>query len=247
MSRYHFSIDDVAKALIEASDRGSGLFAHPFFGFLEQMHDAFGTRMDLYLFERTEVAGWVRSLAEVSDALREDFARADWIRLGPHAKDHATPPYAQTPEDQIAVFASIFGEIDRFAGVERRSKWVRLHYFSETYAAAQHLKDAGVEVLLLTDKEVGAYHLEEAARLELRDQGRIGHAGLELARSHLRVETLIGPDWPWPKVQAALEAPLQRHGYLSLFTHECELDRPEVQTRMRECLAWLSSQSLVST
>ena len=246
MSCYHFSIDDLAKTLIEASDTGRGLFAHPFFSFLEQIHDEFGTRMDLYLFERTDMAGRVRSLAEVSEALREDFASADWIRLGPHAKDYGTAPYAQTPEEQIAAFCSIFREIDRFAGVERRSKWVRLHYFSEAYEAAPYLKSAGVQALLLTDKEVAAYRLEETARLELRDKGTIAHLGLDLARSHLRVEDLIGPEWTWPKVQAALEAPLQRYGYLSLFTHECELDRQEVRTRMRECLAWVSARFLLS-
>ena len=167
-------------------------------------------------------------------------------RLGPHAKDYATAPYAQTTNDQIAAFDSIYREIDRFAGVERRSKWVRLHYFSEAYGAAPYLKSAGVEALFLTDKEAVAYHLEENARLDLRDKGQIAHAGLSLMRSHFRVENFVGPEWSWPKVQAALEAPIQRHGYLSLFTHEYELDRKEVRTRTCECLAWLSARSLLS-
>jgi hypothetical protein len=244
--RYHFSIDDVLKTLIEASDMGSGLFSHPFYAFLKEMHEAFGTKMDLYLFERTEVGGRMRTLAEVSEALGTDLAAADWLRFGPHAKDYGTAPYAQSPEDQVAAFSAIFDAIDRIAGPDQRSKWVRLHYFSEAYEAAPYLRRAGVEALLLTDKEAAAYRLDEPKRNALRETGRIAHAGIELVRSHLRVENLIGEEWPWPKVQAALAAPLQRYGYLSLFTHEYELDRPEVRAQMRECLAWLSARSLLS-
>jgi hypothetical protein len=245
LSRYHFSIDDVSKTLIEASDSGAGLFAHPFYALLESIHDAYGIEMDLYLFERTEVAGRTRALSEVSDRLRADFDRTRWIRLGPHARDYATAPYAQTPENQIAAFSDIYREIDRFAGRERRAKWVRLHYFSEAYEAAPFLKSAGVEALLLTDKDAAAYRLGEAKRVELREKGRVAHAGIELVRSHLRVENLVGPEWPWPKVEAALEAPLRAYAYLSLFTHEYELDRKEVRERMRECSAWLAARSLL--
>jgi hypothetical protein len=243
---YHFSIDDVLKTLVEASDAGAGLFAHPFYAFLERMHRDHGTKIDLYLFERTEISGRTRTLAEVSESLAPDFAKAEWLRLGPHGRDYATAPYAQSPEEQVETFSAIYREIDRFAGRSRRAKWVRLHYFSEAYEAAPYLSNAGVGALLLTDKEAAAYRLEEPKKSELREKGRISHAGIELIRSHLRVENLVGPGWTWPTVQSAIEAPLTRYGYLSLFTHEYELDRDEVKDRMRECLAFLGSRSLLS-
>jgi hypothetical protein len=239
---YHFSIDDVFKALLEASDSGAPLFDHPFFAYLRDLNASFGTRIDLYLFERTGA----RALTEVSSRFRDDFARAPWLRLGPHGKDYATAPYAQAPEDQIATFEAIYREIDRFAGAQSNAKWVRLHYFSEAYEAAPSLAHQGVEALLLTDKDAAAYRLPEPLRAELREKGRIPHAGIELVRSHARVENLVGPSWPWPSVQAALDAPIAKYGYLSLFTHEYELDREEVRERTKACLAYLRSRSLLS-
>jgi hypothetical protein len=242
----HFSVDDVLKALIEATDQALPLFEHPFFAFLQGLHRRFETRVDLYLFERAVIDGRERTLAEVSDRFRPALQEADWIRFGPHAREGALAPYQQSPEEQVATFASIYAQIDRFAGPGRRSAWVRLHYFSEAYAAGPFLRQAGVEALLLTDKDACAYHLPEPLKAELKREGRIAHAELQLARSHHRVENLLAAADP-DVLQAALDGPLRDHGYLSLFTHEYELDRPEVRARTEECLAYLASRAIPST
>lgn len=243
---FHFSIDDVLVSLIDASDRRIGLFEQPFFAFLRALNQQFGTRMDLYLFERAVIDGRERTLAEVSDHLRPELAAADWLRFGPHALDGATAPYKQTTEQQLTTFASIYRQIDRFAGRARRSRWVRLHYFSEAYGAGPFLQQAGVEALLLTDKDAVAYHLPEPLKAELGRSGRIAHASLQLARSHARVENLVGEGITPERLQAALDEPLRRHGYLSLFSHEYELERPEVRARTSECLAHLSARGVPS-
>lgn len=243
---YHFSVDDVLAALIDATDRSLPLFEQPFFAFLQQLHRDFGTRMDLYLFERSVIGGRERSLAEVSDRFRRELAAAEWLRFGPHAREPSLAPYQQSQPEQVATFASIYAQIDRFAGPEKRSRWVRLHYFSEAYGAADFLRQAGVESLLLTDKDAVAYQLPEPQRAQLGVEGRIHHAGLQLARSHGRVENLVGEQMSPERWRAALDQPLRRHGYLSLFTHEYELDREEVRARTRDCLEHLHRQGIAS-
>jgi hypothetical protein len=241
---YHFSIDDVLKALLEASDRGGDLFAIPFFALLEEAHRRFGTKTDLYLFQKQVIDGRERSLAEVSSRLREVLARTDWIRFGPHALDYGTAPYAQDPASQSATIEGIYREVDRFAGAERHARWVRLHYFSEAYESAPALIAAGVEGLLLTDKEAAAYRLSEDNRSLLRERGEVAHAGLSLYRSHLRVENIL--DLDRRALAETLDAPIQRYGYLSLFTHEYELDRADVRSRMMLCLEILAERAVPS-
>jgi len=235
MSFYHFSIDDVLKSLIEVTDRKIGLFEHQLFAFLREVHDTFGTNMDLYLFERQVIEGVQRSLTEVKLGLCAG-PDAAWLRFGPHARDFGTPPHTQTPEDQRVTFATIYREIDRIAGAGRRSRWVRLHYFSEPYEAAPFLTQAGVEALLLTDKDKVAYRLPEPEKAQLREKGAIDYAGIALRRSHVRVENLLSGN-----TEPLLDTLLKKHGYLALFTHEYELSRPEVRERMRDCIAHLAA------
>ncbi|MFO0749878.1 MAG: hypothetical protein U1F43_30035 [Myxococcota bacterium] len=229
----HFSVDDVFDALVEAGALGS-VFEHPFFALLAEAHARFGTRTDLYLFQAGDVGGARRTLADVPSRLRAELEPLEWLRFGPHALDAATPPYTQRVADQEAVFGATFAEIDRFAGRARRSAAVRLHYFSEAYEAAPHLLAEGVRTLFLTDRDAVSYRLPSEARARLAETGRVEHAGLELLRSHARVEDLD------PAIEVRADDALARHGYFALFTHERELARPEVRAHLFRTLEHLA-------
>jgi hypothetical protein len=227
---YHFSVDDVFESFLEVSDSQIALFDHPFFQFLKDVHDEFNATISLYLFYQKEICGFLRTLAEVSDANKCVLGANPWLQLGPHALDYDTPPYAQNPAEQIEVFNATYAEIERFAGNDGMSKWVRLHYFSESYELAEYFRMKGVTALLSTDKEAISYRMPAAARKQLRDEGAVNYEGMTFVRTHFRVEMLVRDREPSPhEVQNTIESFLTRLGYAVVMTHEYELARPEVQ------------------
>jgi hypothetical protein len=243
---YHFSVDDVFEALIETSDRGIDLFAHPFFAYLREIHDRYRTNIDLYLFLLGPVNSVYRSLAEVSDRNRQQFQEATWLRLGPHALAPGIPPFSQRPAEQRRTFDRIYDEIDRFAGPNKTCRWLRLHYFSEAYELSAYFRRRGVDALLLTDKEATAYRLPDSARAQLRRVGRATYRKLDFLRSHVRIEKLA-PDTPHA---AALGQRIDRVvaecGYLSLFTHEVELGCTKVREQTEQCLRHVALRGMRS-
>jgi hypothetical protein len=225
---YHFSIDDVFHCLIEATDHYRDLFAHPFFRFLERMNSRYGACADLYLFNQAVVDGRLRTLAEVSTRFREQLQKAAWLRFGPHAHDYATPPHSQKPSEQRETFDETYAQIQRFAGPNKTTRWNRLHFFSECYELAPYFRRHGSDVLLLTDKPATTYRLSPGAAHRLRRRGWLLRDGLKLLQSHYRFEFFERDAVSAEDVQRLVRATLQERGYVSLFTHEIDLQRESV-------------------
>jgi len=242
----HFSVDDVIDGLLEVSDAGIPFSEHPLFGFLDGLNKRFGIHVDLYLFYRSASRGKLRLLSDVSSDLRAQFSARPWLRLGPHALDYETPPHAQTEEDCRQTLSTILHEIDRFAGFEQRSQWLRLHYFSEPYEMAEFLIDNGMSTLLLTDKPQGAYRLPENLRCDLIRRGFVSHKGLRLQRSHTRMEFLVNECGSTQALRDRLDHLLLKHGNLVLFTHAVDLANEEVRTTTVKCLEYLHEIGLAS-
>ncbi|MBM3223999.1 MAG: hypothetical protein FJZ47_09385 [Candidatus Tectomicrobia bacterium] len=227
---YHFSIDDVFDALLDASDRQMPLHAQPWFNFLAQVHERFGTQIHLYVFyQRWEHDRW-RTLDELSPVVQDVLRRTSWLHFGPHALDADTPPYTQTLAAQMAAFEAIYTAIAPFAPPPRRSPWVRLHYFSEAYELAAYFHAKGVTALLSTDKPAVSYRLPPEARDLLGDQGFATYQGMTFIRSHCRVETFVQEGATPAQVEAALASFLAQRRCVVVFTHGYELARPEVQS-----------------
>ena len=226
---YHFSVDDVFGSFVEVSDRQLSLFDHPFFRFLKDIHEEFKASVSLYLFYQENEHGRMRTLAEVSDANKNVLRENQWLQLGPHALDYDTPPHAQSPAEQVKTFDAIYTEMERFADRGARSKWVRLHYFSESYELAEYFKKRGVEALLSTDKAAVSYRLPTLEKERLRNVGVCDYQGMTFVRSHLRVETLVHDGVPPYDVCDVIEPILSRAGHIVIMTHEYELSRPEVR------------------
>jgi len=244
---YHFSVDDVFDSFIEVSDSQLPLFEHPLFQFLKNIHEECDANISLYLFYQKEIHGRMRTLAEVSDANKHILRINPWLQLGPHALDYNTPPYAQSPAEQTKVFDATYAEIERFAGSEGRSKWVRLHYFSESYELAEYFRTKGVTALLSTDKEAISYRMPASARKRLRDEGAVNHEGMTFVRTQFRVETLVRERMPAPdEVWTILESLLTRLGYTVMMTHEYELVRPEVRATAMSILRHFKNRGVCS-
>jgi hypothetical protein len=243
---YHFSVDDVFDPFIEVSDRQIPLFDHPFFHFLKEVHDECGTNISLYLFYQKRIHSFIRTLAEVSAVSKETLKKNPWLRFGPHALDYDTPPYAQSPAEQSKVFDAIYTEIERFAGNGGMSKWVRLHYFSESYELAEYFKTKDVTALLSTDKEAISYRMPAYAKEQLRNRGVTDYEGMTFVRSHLRVETLVRDRTSFEEAHGTIESLLTRLGHVVIMTHEYELAHPEVRAMTASILRYLKDHSVRS-
>jgi hypothetical protein len=229
----HLSVDDVLGSALEAGARPERFFEQPLFSFLRQLHEGWGARLDLYLFLEGDVGGARRRLSEVPASVRAELEPLEWLRFGPHARDYQTPPYAQPIDDQIQVFEELYAEIDRLAGPSRRSPWVRLHSFSESLGIASYWRQQGVSTLLLTDRPVVSYHLAEDTRDRLAARGRVELDGLSLVRSHERLEFLARAGLSEAALRRRLDAHVERHGGLVVFSHEQDLGSEPVRQMAR--------------
>ncbi|MDY6991696.1 MAG: hypothetical protein SVR94_03695 [Pseudomonadota bacterium] len=239
---FHFSVDDIFDSLIEITDAQLRLFEHPFFDFLHGLHQSYLISIDLYLFYHRIISSKKqRQLSEISTALKEEFLAVPWLRLGPHALAYDRPPYAQSPQEQQQTFDAIYQNIDRLGG--NRSRWLRLHYFSEAYELAAYWQNQGVDTLLLTDKPAIAYRLAEQEKAQLAQHGVINYQGINLRRSHERIENLaLLPSLS--EVYTRLDKHIEKHGFLVLFSHEIDLMNPKLQMLTHQCLSHLIQQGL---
>ncbi|HEY6565824.1 MAG TPA: hypothetical protein VIY86_15175, partial [Pirellulaceae bacterium] len=157
--------------------------------------------------------------------------------------DDETPPYAQIPAEQRSFCDLIYSEIARFAGPDRTSRWVRLHYFSEAYELASYFQSRGVEALLTTDKPSVSYRLPPSETERLRTDGTVEFAGIRFIRSRLRVENLVGAPLDDQQLADVLERSCPSSSPAVIFTHECDLARREVRDMAVRVLTWLERRS----
>ncbi len=234
--RYHLSVDDVFESLFRDIGPEIEQPADDLFTFLTFLHASSDCNVELYVFEQGKVEGIQRSLAEVPDHLHKEFLSRPWLRVGPHAKCYEEPPFEQTLDQQETTLKGVYQQIDRFAGHQSRSRWLRLHYFSECYEMAPFLLSQGVDTLLLTDRESVSYRLGEDARLDLERTGMILRDDLALRRSFCRLEALAAEGWSDARIEVAFRERLMLHGYVALFTHEVDLKREDVRDTLVRCV-----------
>ncbi|MFN3643543.1 MAG: hypothetical protein ACK4TB_11545 [Gemmobacter sp.] len=238
--RYHFSVDDVFASLVAMSDAGLSPAAQPMLGFLDRLHAAFGTVTDLYVFQTGPAGGAMRDLAEITPAAADRLRGWGAVRLGPHARDYATPPHAQTVPDLIATMDRLAATIAGITTPAQRARWLRLHYFSESHEARPVWDRIGVTALMTTDKPAVAYRLDDAARAALAATGRARAHGMDWVQSHLRLETYREEAADPARFCARIDAVLDRHGFVTLFTHEVDLADPRVRRLAQAALGHLA-------
>jgi hypothetical protein len=238
---YHLSIDDVFEAFIQASQSQRPPATHPFFAFLTELHSNFKVHVDLYLFQRKTQDGVMRSLNLITPQVSRWLHENPWVRLGPHALDPETPPYQQGVQEQRETIRQIYDQIERLVRPHQYSRWVRLHWFSESYELAADFAKHGVEALLTTDKPAVSYRLDARNRSILRQTGSIQYAGIRLIRSHLRVEDFLAKRSHRQPLDQMLSYFRPNVGCFVVFTHEYELIRPEIQSTLREILSLLAA------
>ena len=245
-SWFHFSIDDVFDSLIEVTDKDIPLFEHPFFSLLKEMHDTYGIILGLHLFFQKEINGKLRSLREVRDLKKEIADAGGWIYFGPHALDYENAPYAQSRDEQIAVFNRTYDEIDRFAGKNSYAKWIRLHFYSESYELADYFKERGVTALFSTDKPVGSHRMPKNIKDQLNEAGRATYERMNFIRTHFRVEFFADDNLDESAIKNLIKESFAKYGYVIIYVHEYELKRQEVCEALKISFKVLNELSIGS-
>jgi len=243
---FHFSIDDVFDALIEVSDEDIELWEHPFWRLVKEIHEETGAQIAMYLFFQKNINGKIRTLQEVTEKYKPLFESLDWIQFGPHALDNDHAPYAQTPLEQQKVFADTYKEIDRFAGPRSHAKWVRLHFFSESYELSDYWKIQGVEALFATDKPAFSHRMPDDVKDRLREEGHAEYEGIHFIRTHFRMENFVNEKLSMSDIEKKLTDCLKQYGFVTILTHEYELERPEVRDMIKKVLRYLAEQKILS-
>ncbi|MBI5621831.1 hypothetical protein HY933_03145 [Candidatus Falkowbacteria bacterium] len=250
---YSFSIDDVFDALIELTDTPREVFSHPFFSFLQSIHEQFGTNVDCYLFYQKKVGGKLRTLAEVTDKYAATLATNTWLRFGPHALDFETPPYQQSPEEFTATLSKIYQEINRFTGRASNAKLVRLHFFSAMYEVANYWRQQGVEYLFTRDQlEPASYRISDEANATLARQGLAAYEGLKFIRTNFRLE-FAGPkktlESPAEVIERYVKKSINDYGFFTFFTHDIEFlgdAKAKTEHYTRTILEYLTKNNIPS-
>ena len=243
---YHFSIDDVFDSLIEVSDSSSNFFSNSFFKFLDTIHSKYNANVDLYCFYQKSIKNKFRTLSDVSDKHKEIFANNPWLHLGPHALDYESAPHAQTPDQQMKIFDSIYTEIKRFSGNPSTCQFVRLHYFTESYELSSYFQTKQVHSLFTTDKPAIAYRLNDSIKSELRSHGYTNYNNIRFIRSHIRIENLIDKNFSNKEIINLLEHHLTLHKFITFFTHETEFNNPETARIIEFILNYFKEHNIMS-
>ena len=104
----------------------------------------------------------------------------------------------------------------------------------------------GVEALFTTDKPALAYRMDDDRKSEIARTGRTTHNGLAFVQSHLRLEFFRDEADDPPRFCARIDEIIDRLGFVTLFTHEIELDDPRVRQLAVAALSHLEARGAVS-
>lgn len=242
---YHFSVDDVFDSLIEITRNEMPVFSHSFFKILKEMHDQYGTNVDLELFWCRNIDGILYTLKDIRDIRNEIAKSGSWLRFAPHAHSYQIAPFEQNANDLKRLFDSIYIEIDRFAGNNTYAHWVRLHFYSEMYELAEYFKNKGVVALFSTHREVGSHRMPEHIAKSLNQTGFAKYQNMNFIRTQFRVEDLTNGRASNEKITELLQNALNKYGHITFYTHEYELARSEAREVLRCIFKELHDLNLV--
>ncbi len=151
--KVYFYIDDVIWPFRDVTrQRPDSLFDHPFLGVLKKAHDAYGLKVQLNVFYRTDFfyGHDEFTLTEMTDAYKVEWeAASDWLKLGFHSRQEFPDyPYVNANYDDVNVdLDAIKGEIFRFAGEKSFAHAVVPHWMPISKEGCKALYDGGIRMV----------------------------------------------------------------------------------------------------
>ena len=218
----HISFDDVVACISNLSANSySSLFDEPFFGWLKELHTAYGAKFSLYIYD-------LAKLAAVPSTYRDEFFEArHWLKFGLHAKSSGYNYASGTYEGAQADWNSLVEHVVRITGSHQSLDRIpRLHNFAGNLESVKGMRDAhsGALGFLGADDSRISYHLSESQNQLLINQSFYMDTENDIAifRTNYRGERLASVDGMYEKMEAFMNNPTYSHcfGPFVWFTHE---------------------------
>ena len=206
----HISFDDVFTVLKELNNEAENyesIFEKDFFRDLKKLHQAYGAKVSLYIFERDSDF----NVVDMTIKFREEFkANASWLKFGFHAIQPEFDPNINI-EDFQSSFKNTQRAICYFADSSSLTSVLRLHYFYGNRKNIHLLTIGGVKGLLCADDERDSYDLNEQENNILKQKFYF-KKNIKYFKTDFRYENT------W-RIDYALSH-LRNRDTLVLFTHE---------------------------
>lgn len=218
----HISFDDVVTCIANLSTNSySSLYNEPFFGWMKELHNKYGAKFSLYIYDLTK-------LAAVPSTYKDEFFEArHWLKFGLHARsagyNYASGTYSQAQSD----WNTLVEEVARITGSHQSLDRIpRLHNFAGNLESVMGMKDArsGALGFLGADDSRISYHLTESQNQILLDQSFYMDVENNLAifRTNYRGERLASADGIYEKMEEFLNNKTYSNCFSPFvwFTHE---------------------------
>ena len=200
----HISFDDTLACITNlANNTYASLFDEPFFGWLKGLHDTYGAKFSLYIYDLTV-------LGRVPDTYKQEFFNArHWLKFGLHSGTSGKNYSSGTYDDANADWNSLVSNIMRITGTHQSLDRIpRLHNFAGSKDAVTGMRDAtcGPIGFLGADDTRVSYHLTTEQNNILKKQSTfVDHeTGLIIFRTNYRGEWLGAVDGMYEKMETML-------------------------------------------
>lgn len=155
----HMSLDDqlgCLKDLTDNKDNYSSLFESPYFAPIKTLHDEYGCKFTLMLFNTDKALNF--SLSDVTDKFYNEFEEnAHWLKFAYHGPDTTTyPAKTMSVDDFVSSMDGVYKQITRFASQSCIDKVPRISFFNCTKEQVKAAKVNGLIMGLLTADDARA-------------------------------------------------------------------------------------------
>lgn len=143
--KYRLSLDDNIWFLMDIASHASqyrSIFDNPYLDFFKKVYDAYGTKIHINIYYRTDGFNLSGMPAKYRDEWRE---QVHWPRLSFHAlQDEPEKPYIHAGYGQVKRDCEkVLREVNRFVGAELSGCTTTLHWGEVTVEGCRALRDCG--------------------------------------------------------------------------------------------------------
>lgn len=147
MKNVCFTVDDNIRFFRELTQtRPTSIFDHPYLAMYRRLHEKFGLKVQLNLFDREGDF----DLPQMTDAYRQQWQEnAHWLKMSFHSERENVKPYEFSGYQEVYDHCkAVNDQILRFAGPDTLGRTTTVHYCRTTNEGLDAMADNGYKALL---------------------------------------------------------------------------------------------------
>lgn len=238
----HFSFDDTFRVFIFLTHHESeveSIFECNILKFMKKLHDTYNAKVTFYCMYTNEIM----NLSDMTDKYQQQFIdNSNWMKFNFHCFS-SDSNYSDIEKDQFEQdYQKVHDELVRIVGRESLSNTVRLHYFAGNRTAINILQQEGYNVFFCADDNRGSYYLTKDEERFMKQSNRWEDTenACNFLPTHIRLENITAIQ----NLKEKLDEFSLKH--LVIFTHECQIDKTEIQEMIQMMYAWASEHGYTS-